>query len=830
MTGGRPIAPRHRPIVITLSVFLFLCQAASPSGHARARAQSGDGQDQARARGGRLVGRITDASTGAPIPAVNVRILGTSKGTVSNSDGRYRLPLGSGKQTVMFIHLAYDRDTIEVVSDAGTPAPDIAVGYAPIPGSPGYTPFLMRDVALRPAVIVYPGVVVFAEDPALEIIRKAIENKRRWMDRLKTYRFDAYTRQVIDKDTSVASITEAFTTGWVLSGDTLRERVVQKRQTANVPMEENFAAVRRLVNFNDDRITLFHVNVNSERRAFTFTGPTAPDALENYGYRLLRTRRSNGIEMYEIEMTPKTKLRPLFAGTITIADRSFAVVGVDLEPNETFTMPFVKEIELRYRQQFALYDSFFWMPADIRIDGGFTVSIMGFGIPRVGFRQISSIYNYELNGPVPDSVISRGRVTVDSSTAAYDSTYWHSNQVVPLTSEETTAYSTLDSTQTLDRQFKPGGVLGALMDDDSKGAGTLLGIIDARFTRVEGFCLGVSEEFKSLIPQTVLGIGAGYGFSDRRVQYGVSVSVRPVVKWPLTVGGEAYRRADRIPDGGYYGTEINSLTALFDKTDYPDYYRVEGLSGWAEYTPGRRFRSRITIVSQDESSMPVATNFSFSSGDRPFRPNPAIAGGMRRSVSLTVGIGLKREALDIVTNNNLEVSAEYSSPSFLSSDFDYTRVSTLLTYTFPVLGNDLLFPASLRFRVFAGKGFGDLPPQQSFTADTRLTVFAPFGALRGGLVKEYSGDAVVSIAVEQNFRSLPFLALDIPFLYRNGVELVVHGAIARAWNGGILAPGGWHAEAGVGISRILDLVRLDLTYRFRDPSRFFLTIGVASFL
>ncbi len=767
---------------------------------------------------------MTDVSTGAPIPAVNVRILGTSKGTVSNAEGRYRLPLEPGRQAIVFSHLAYDRDTV-VIGDADTPATGTPPESTPVRGD-----VIVHDVSLRPATLVYPEVLVLAEDPAIEIIRKAIENKRRWMDRLKTYRFDAYTRQVIDRDTSVASITEAFTTGWVLSGDTLRERVVQKRQTANVPMEENFAAVRRLVNFNDDRITLFNVNVNSERRTYTFTGPTAPDALDNYDYRLLRTRRSNNIEMYEIAMTPKTRLKPLFNGTITIADRSFAVVGVNLEPNETFTMPFVKEIVLRYRQQFALYDSLFWMPADIRIDGSFTVSIMGFGIPRVGFRQISSIYNYELNVPVPDSVISQGRVTVDSSTAIYDSTYWHSNLIVPLTTDETTAYNTLDSTQTLEKQFKPGGMLGALGYDDSTSAGSLLGMVDARFTRVEGFYLGASEDLKSLIPQTVLGIGMGYGFSDKRMQYGVSVSVRPIGKQPFTIGGEAYRRADHTPDGGYYGAVVNSIAALFDKNDYRDYYRAEGYSAWADYAPGRRFRSRITFVSQDENSMPVATSYGFILRDRAFRPNPAIAEGTRRLVGLTISFGLKREALDIVNNSNLEITAEHSSPAFLSSDFDYTRVSTILTYTVPVFGRDLLFPASLRIRAFAGKGFGNLPPQQSFTADTRLTGFAPFGVLRGGLVKEYSGDAVVSIAIEQNFRSLPFLALDLPFLYRNGVELVVHGAFARAWTGGIPSPGGWHTEAGIGINRILDLLRLDLTYRFRDPSRFFLTLGVASFL
>jgi hypothetical protein len=811
-----PLSASRRPALIRPRfVFILLFALFLPGGLRVLCAPEGGPKGDA-SPGGRLEGKITDASTGLPVGAVNVRILGTSRGTVSNADGRYRLPLEPGRQTVVFIHLAYERDTLDV--------------DAPAPGPGGEA--VVRDVSLRPGTLFYPEVLVLAEDPALEIIRKAIENKRRWMGLLKTYRFDAYTRQVIEKDTSVASITEAFSTGWALSGDTIRERVVQKRQTANVPMEDNFAAVRRLVNFNDDRITLFSVNLNSERRAFTFTGPTSPDALENYDYRLLKTRRVDGIEMYEIAMTPKTKLRPLFTGTITIADRSFAVVGVDLEPNETFTMPFVKDIALRYRQQFALYDSLFWMPADIRIDGGFSVSVMGISIPRIGFRQVSSIYDYELNVPVPDSVLARRSVTVDSAaTATYDSSYWGSGLVVPLTGDESRAYATLDSTETLERQFRPGGIVGALSDDDEGGGtGSLMGLLDARFNRVEGLYLGASEQFRSLIPRTVVGLGAGYPFSDRRVQYALSLTVRPTGSRQFILGAEAYRRAERTDDGGYYPALVNSVTSLLDKNDYHDYYRAEGFTAWTEYSAGRRFRARVFFVSQEESSMPAATDYSWASRDAPFRANPEAAPGTRRSIGATVRFGIEREALDLITNSNLEVTAERSSPSLIRSDFDYTRVSALLTYNLPLFGNDLLFPASFRVRAFAGKGFGALPPQRAFSAETRLSGLALFGTLRTGLVKEYAGDAVVSVSMEQNFRSLPFLALDIPFLYRNGVELIVHGAFAQAWRGDAPLPGGWHSEAGIGVGRIFDLLRLDVTRRFREPARFFVTLGISSFL
>jgi hypothetical protein len=459
------------------------------------------------------------------------------------------------------------------------------------------------------------------------------------------------------------------------------------------------------------------------------------------------------------------------------------------------------------------------------------VSIIGISIPRVGFRQVTSIYNYELNVPIPDSVLAQDRVTVDSAATKYDSTYWGTNLPVPLTGADSAAYGTLDSTETLEKQFKPGGIMGALAsDDDSKGAGDLLDLIDVRFNRVEGFYLGASTNFRSLIPQTEVGIGAGYAFSDKQGQYAASIAVRPVPKGPLRIGASAYRRAERFPEGGYYGDIVNSLTALFHKTDYYDYFRSEGFAAWTEYSPTRRFSARVEVVNQDEDPMEVATEYSLFSIDRPYRPNPAAVEGTRRSIGATVRLGQEREALDFVTYNNLELSVEHSSPSLLPSAFDYTRVSSLLTLTFPVFATDLLLPASFRARIFAGKGFRDLPPQRSFSADTRLTILAPFGVLYGGSIGEYAGDGLVSIALEQNFRSLPFLALNIPFLYRNGIELIAHGAFARAWTGSVPTTAGWHSEAGVGISRIFDIVRTDVTYRFTGPSRFYFTIGVASFL
>jgi hypothetical protein len=101
-------------------------------------------------------------------------------------------------------------------------------------------------------------------------------------------------------------------------------------------------------------------------------------------------------------------------------------------------------------------------------------------------------------------------------------------------------------------------------------------------------------------------------------------------------------------------------------------------------------------------------------------------------------------------------------------------------------------------------------------------------------VKEFAGDRFVSLSVEHNFRSIPFLFLNIPFLYRNSIELIVHGTVAQTWSSSTLPFGrttdGWYSEAGLGISRLFGFFRMDVSYRFMQPRGFFLTFGVSPIL
>lgn len=102
--------------------------------------------------------------------------------------------------------------------------------------------------------------------------------------------------------------------------------------------------------------------------------------------------------------------------------------------------------------------------------------------------------------------------------------------------------------------------------------------------------------------------------------------------------------------------------------------------------------------------------------------------------------------------------------------------------------------------------------------------------------KEFTGEQMFVLRLEQNFRSIPFLALNIPFLYKNFIEIITHASVAHSWTQsgriGVYAKptNGWYTEGGIGVSRILGLLRFDLTRRFHNPSGWHYTISVARIL
>lgn len=756
-----------------------------------------------------MSGTIRDAATREHLAAANLRVLGTSRGTVANTDGAFRLSLPEGSHTLIVSSIGYRADTARITLTAD----------------------MRRDFFLQPSDIIMAEIVVSSEDPAYEIMRRVIANKKRWSERLNTFEMDAFTRQVLRRDTAIASITESVTKGYWQKGDTIREIIKQKRQTENVKSEFNFASVGRILNFYQDEIRFV---------GYTFVGPAADEAFGSYNYKLLRTRASFGKEVFEIRLSPRTRTTPLFEGIISVAGDSYALVGVDVTPNEAFMIPFVKEKSLRYRQQFSLYENSFWMPADIRIDATASIGVAFITIPPIGFSQTSVITNYAINVPLPDSIFKKPRLSIDTlAVASYDSSFWQRNDVLPLTLEETDAYRTLDSTKTLDVQFRPRGFAINIGAGDSASF-SLFENLDFHFNRVEGFHLGAKKEFDNLSKYVALRSGIAYGFSDKRGKYNFGATGFAAADRSLGIGADVYRKVAHRADASYYGALFNTVTSLLAKNDYRDYYEAEGWRASLEFNPSKKIQWCFSYIHEQHRTVRQNTDFSFFSRGSSYRANPPVEEGTYRGIRTDIRFGERGTPLEFVRMNAVELHADLT---FGKNRGRFARVGATATLGVPTFSRSMLFPQMLWLRLSGGVMDGNAPSQFLFDLESASSGYAPFGVFKAMDVKEFGGTHFVALSLEHNFRSVPFLALDIPFLYEN--EFIVHGGIGGVGEAALLEitlPGqltspvssprnrtsGWYFEAGFGLSKIFDVLRADFTWRLSAPTRFRFTLGVAS--
>lgn len=755
-----------------------------------------------------ISGTVVDASNNKPLRAATVRIAGASnKGTITNDQGQFRIPLASGNYTIIVSYLGYRSDTLQ------TSAPNEHELHA----------------RLVPEAIKMPEVVIIDEDPAIAIIRQAIESKPRWMGALKTFQCEAYSRNTISIDTAIGAIVESYGTVYWRANDSLREVVHQKRQTKNLPVGDIVNTVGQVTNFNDDTI---------RTGGFKFVGPTSADAFSYYDYKLLKTRLMDGMEVYDIKVIPKSRVRPLFAGVISIAERSYAVISVDFEPNEAYAFPFVKEIKFHYQQQFRLYEQSFWMPVDYRVQGQASLAMAGVTIMKFSFNRYVVMSDYLINPPVADSIAKLPKLTVAPEAEKFDSSYWGQHALLPLNTDEETAYKQLDSTQTLDKQIeKKAGALNVF----SAGINGL-SYADVRFNRTEGLFLGGRMSLDSVTNALFLRGNLGFGFADRIWKYSAGGTYYVTENRSFGIGADFYRKLDNRPDENYYHDIQIFFGSLFSKDDYRDYFISRG---WRSFLQGNFLykgkTSNLTVelgfINERQSSLLQNTDFSLLGREKRYRGNPAIVEGTLHAVMLTAKYGNTLQYLFSNPYLTAHGAVEYSSHSLLKSDFDFTRISGSLRAKFPTYNLNLIFNPTLSISLSGGIVTGTPTPQRLFDLESSYYGSAWFGTLRGARVKEFSGDGFVSLSVEHNFRRVPLLSTGIPLIYENNLEIIASGSIAQSWlsssrqnllSSGVIT-GGWYYEIGFGVSRILDLFRLDLTWRGKEPRGLVVTLGIADF-
>ncbi len=763
-------------------------------------------------------GYIRDKSSGEPLPAANLQITGTFDGTISNENGAYNLQLMKVPATVLVSYIGYASDSIRV--NANSPE--------------------KIDFRLEPVSYQMEPIVVTGEDPAVRIMREVIRRKQIWRAKLNTYKVQAYTRQRLENDSSIVSIMESISEAFWDKQKGPREVILSRRQTSNMSASQNFAAASYVANFYDDDIEIL---------GFRMIGPTHPKALDYYDFKLEGQRLLDKKIVYDISVTPRTKLQPAFVGTISVLDQDYAMIDVNLKPSEAILFPApIQRWNVFYKQQFSNFGKEFWLPVDVRIEGEIKIGMVGLNFPPFKYHQISRLTGYQVNVPLPDSLYrEKDIITVDSSAAdkENDSLFVSAPEVIPLSYRETTAYETLDSTMTLEKAFKPTGVLARFVEissDDGqskKGKNANQGLMGRLvsgfrpilgFNRVEALHAGLRYNLPGSygIEGSILG---GYDSGPEEKFWGADIKF-PLVKKPAIFSKTSYYAGiDSRFRSQNYSSFLNSINTLLGYDDYFDYYR------------NRRFRTAVGtkvpwisatatfgVNIEQHASIKKSTDYNLPGRTITQRINPAIPEGMLRSVEFRLVYGDDYVPFGLAGQNRLEFYVEKSDPSLLASDYSFTRYQTIADIRINTFLRRRLLPNTLDLHLVAGTATGSLPLQRMGILDGTLQVFSPFGVFRTVDGHPLEGEKYAALFWEHNFRTVPFEIIGLRYLAKKNISIILHGASGRTWlsedSRNQIPFSGWytdkmHHELGISLNGLFGLFRLDLTRSLTDSHYYF---------
>ncbi len=763
-------------------------------------------------------GEVSDADSDTPLPAANIQIEGTMRGAITNRDGSFILEIEDFPCT---LHVSY-------------------IGYASSRIILNAPPDKPLNIGMQPVILEGEAIYVSAEDPAMSIMRKVIERKQIWREKLNTFKAEAYSRLVLANDSGIVSIAESMTEAFWDDEKGSREVIKSRRQTNNMKQEQNWAVSSHIPNFYDDDI---------EINGFNMVGPTNPEAFDYYRFKLKSRRAIDDKVVYDIEVIPRTKLQPTFTGRISVLDEAYAMIDVRLKPSESILFPPpIESWDLYYNQQFSNFGKSFWLPVDVRIGGTIKIAFTGLEFPKIKYNQISHLTNYQVNIPLPDTLYQSDKlITVDSLSVDKNLFTQKPEPVIPFSQDEEQAYEEIDSTMTMVKAFKPKGFLSRFIkiEDGSDSPDTtkksLFGKLADGFSpwlwynRVDQFHLGLTYS-RTLMKLLEWKIYGAWNSGPENWTYGAKLEYTLSKKYDIDVSA-GYLIGTHERGGSFnYSKTMVSLLPLFARADYFDYYwRRAGHLKISRFNDTYDVGWALTVKDEWHSSLEKSADYSLINGNYTQRPNPAIEPGNLRSVQLKLNYGDEFAPLGIVGQRGIELKIENSTPDIWGGDYDFTKLELRMDWRVATFLKRRLLPNAFDVRLAAGYAFGELPVQNFFQIDGNLYAFSPFGTLHALAGRPYEGDKYVALFWEHNFRTVPFEIIGLRSLAKKGVGIIVYGGHGRTWidddttlNFRPNYPDRFHHEIGISVNSLFGLLRIDFTRRLDRPG-FYVGLSLARF-
>lgn len=396
----------------------------------------------------KIMGTVSNAITGEPIPFVNIFFEGTTIGATSDFEGEYSIETHTPGDSLTASFVGYLSHSMPVVPRK----------------------FQRIDFALDPSEVQLDEVVILpGENPAEVLLRKVIENKEvNNKQEFDAYQYEVYTKVQFDAnniteklqerklikpfefifdymDTSTLNgkaylpvfLSETMSDIYYRKDPKERVEVIKASKLSGVENEsitQFMGDLNTSVNIYDNYIKLFQKN---------FVSPVANFGLSFYRYYLIDSLYIENQWCYQLMFKPKRKQELTFTGTFWVHDTTYAVKRVEMEMTGDMNLNFVSAGKVM--QEYRLIDDRYWILTKDYLMGDFNITKKAKTVGVYGHRSTSS-RNFVFDQPKDEKFYKDPvGVIVKEDANEKDDAYWAIARHDSLTVREEGIYEMIDS-------------------------------------------------------------------------------------------------------------------------------------------------------------------------------------------------------------------------------------------------------------------------------------------------------------------------------------------------------------------------------------------------
>ncbi|WP_294822741.1 DUF5686 and carboxypeptidase-like regulatory domain-containing protein [uncultured Flavobacterium sp.] len=784
------------------------------------------------------VGGIVLDDKEQPLPFANISFKGTSKGTITDENGKFYLESPDTQTQILVSSMGYGNKEVTL---------DKPVNYD--------MKIVLSEVQELKEVVLYTGKTSKKNNPAIDILRKIWERRRKnGLKMFKQYEYDKYEKVEFDMnsidsafmkskifrgmefifdhvDTSSVTgktylpifINEALSNVY---GDNTRSR---KKEVVRANKNSGFSNNQQIIAFVKDLYADYDIYDNYLKFFDKdFVSPLSRTGINVYNYVLADSTYIDKKWCYNIVFYPRRKGELTFKGNFWVNDTTFAIKKIAMAASKSANINWVKDIYIE--QEFeVLNDSVFLLSRD-HMMSDFALNKKDESKGVYG-KRTTLFRDYVFDKKKEDDFYTAEVNYYDDEIHRRSDEYWEDNRFESLNNDERGVYKMLDTLKTVPK-FRRLYSLAATLGSGYYQIGNFdYGPIFSTFgyNDVEGIRLrtGGRTYFGQNDPWRLEGYTA-YGFKDNQFKYGISGKWMLNKRNRLIISGGNRRDIEQIgvsltATSDVLGRSFAS-SSLFASGDNSKLTSINFTTVGFEIEPLKNFTLRTSLNYRTLKS--ASPTFSLDYYIDPWDHSKGTEGFVQQYEynaqidytpgRRTIGYGVERSDVDL-NYARLFLNFSQGVKGIFNSDFDYQKVQFF--YRQPVLvgGFGRLFTT-----LEAGKIFGEVPLGLMGVVPGNQSYFIIENTYNLMNYYEFVADEYVSLHFEHNFNGRLFSRIpglrDLNLREIIGIK-GVYGTVSdenirlNASNIVYRAPENVYWEYHAGIGNIFKVFRLDFAWR-----------------